>query len=215
VPRTVEFRSEPLPKTTIGKVLRRELRGSPGPATPPAAPSTPPPPAASHCVHLRDGRAVTLRAITAADAPEIEQAFERLSVQSRYDRFMRHKKHLDGEALQRGVHPRAGRDFALVATIPAADGIDIVGAAQYVRADEADARTCEFAVTVAEDWRRCDLAATLMTGLFDQARRDGYLTIEGWVAASNTAMLELARKLGFTAEPAPRDAAVQHVERRL
>ena len=31
VPRFVEFRSEPLPKTPIGKILRRELRQ---PATP-------------------------------------------------------------------------------------------------------------------------------------------------------------------------------------
>ncbi len=42
VPRIVEFRSEPLPKTNIGKILRRELRGAhaaatAGPAAPPAA----------------------------------------------------------------------------------------------------------------------------------------------------------------------------------
>ncbi len=39
MPRTIEFRSEPLPKTTVGKVLRRELRdapASPAPAAPPA-----------------------------------------------------------------------------------------------------------------------------------------------------------------------------------
>ena len=29
MPRFVEFRSEPLPKTNIGKVLRRELRDAP------------------------------------------------------------------------------------------------------------------------------------------------------------------------------------------
>ncbi|HEY0858006.1 MAG TPA: AMP-binding protein [Albitalea sp.] len=32
MPRIVEFRSEPLPKTNIGKILRRELRDSPAPA---------------------------------------------------------------------------------------------------------------------------------------------------------------------------------------
>ncbi len=35
MPRIVEFRSEPLPKTNIGKILRRELRGAPAAATPP------------------------------------------------------------------------------------------------------------------------------------------------------------------------------------
>ncbi|BDI07318.1 hypothetical protein CATMQ487_42880 [Sphaerotilus microaerophilus] len=213
LPRVVEFRTEPLPKTNIGKVLRRELRGTPG--SPAAEPTAPPSREGAQLVQLRDGRTVTLRAITEADAPEIEQAFERLSAQSRYDRFMRHKKHLDSASLQRGVHPLAGRDFAFVATIPAPDGIDIVGAAQYVRADEGGDQTCEFAVTVAEDWRRCHLATTLMTALLAQAQRDGYTTMEGWVTASNSAMVELAGRLGFTLDPAPGDTAVLRVRHAL
>jgi long-chain acyl-CoA synthetase len=39
MPRIVEFRSEPLPKTNIGKILRRELRDA-STATVPAAPSS-------------------------------------------------------------------------------------------------------------------------------------------------------------------------------
>jgi long-chain acyl-CoA synthetase len=38
MPRVVEFRSEPLPKSNIGKILRRELRDSPA-ATPGTAPT--------------------------------------------------------------------------------------------------------------------------------------------------------------------------------
>jgi hypothetical protein len=49
----------------------------------------------------------------------------RLTTESRYFRFMHHKKQLSGAALRRGVHPRTGRDFAFVATIPAADGITL------------------------------------------------------------------------------------------
>lgn len=166
-------------------------------------------------VRLRDGRQVTLRPIAEADAAEIEQAFERLSAQSRYHRFLRHIKSLDSAVLQRGVHPRPGRDCAFVATIAAADGIDIVGAAQYVRVDEDDDRVCEFSVTVAEDWRRCDLAATLISALWPQARQDGYRIMEGWVAASNTPMLELTRKLGFVLAPAEGEADLWHVQYRL
>ena len=116
------------------------------------APVSPPAP------QLRDGREVTLRAIVETDAAEIGQAFERLSADSRYYRFMQHKRELDPAALERGVHPRPGRDFAFVATSPAADGFDIVGAAQYVHAAGRRARTCEFAITVAEDWRGTGLA---------------------------------------------------------
>jgi RimJ/RimL family protein N-acetyltransferase len=166
-------------------------------------------------LRLRDGRAVTLRAISPADAPEIAQAFERLSAESRYSRFMQHKRRLDPAALDRGVRPRPGRDFAFVATIPAADGIDIVGAAQYVRVKDDDPSTCEFAITMAEDWRGSGLATHLLASLVRRARRDGYTLMEGAVIADNSPMLALARKLKFTAHPMPDDATVIRVERRL
>jgi RimJ/RimL family protein N-acetyltransferase len=166
-------------------------------------------------VSLRDGREVTVRSVAEADAPEIVQAFERLSADSRYYRFAHHKKHLSEAAVERGVRPRPGRDFVFVATVPARDGIDIVGAAQYVRADERDDQTCEFAVTVAEDWRGCGLAGELLASLVRRARRDGYRSMEGWVIAQNAPMLALARKLHFTVEPVPGDATVKRVQRAL
>jgi RimJ/RimL family protein N-acetyltransferase len=166
-------------------------------------------------VTLRDGREVTLRAIVAADAPEIVQAFERLSAQSRYYRFMQHKRQLDDAALQRGVHPRPGRDFVFVATIPAADTIDIVGAAQYVQAGDGNEKTCEFAITVADDWRGSELGTELLASLVRRARRDGYETMEGLVIAENTPMLALARKLKFKGEPVPGDPTVLRMQRAL
>ena len=166
-------------------------------------------------VKLRDGREVTLRAIGAADAPEIVKAFERLTAESRYSRFMQHKRQLDPAALDRGVHPRPGRDFAFVATKPSADGIDIVGAAQYVPAEEGDARTCEFAITLAEDWRGSGLATHLLASRVRRARRDGYTTMEGAVIAGNAPMLALARKLKFTVHQVAEDATVVRVQRTL
>ena len=164
---------------------------------------------------LRDGREVTLRAIVAADAPEIVQAFERLTEASRYSRFMQHKRQLDAAALHRGVHPRPGLDFVFVATTPAADGIDIVGAAQYVRVDDNDPRICEFAITVADDWRGSGLAEHLLASLVRRARRDGYATMEGSVIADNRPMLKLARRLKFVVYPEPDDATVVRVQRTL
>lgn len=166
-------------------------------------------------ITLRDGRGVTLRAIVETDATELVQAFERLSAESRYYRFMRYKKSIDSAALERGVHPRPGSDFAFVATIPAADGIDIVGAGQYVRAGEGNDRICEFAITVAEDWRGIGLATRLLASLVRRARRDGYETMEGWVMAQNRPMLAVARNLHFKTEPVSGDATVLRVRRAL
>lgn len=166
-------------------------------------------------VALRDGRTVTVRAVHATDAPAIIQAFERLTAASRYSRFMQHKRQLDPAALQRGVHPRPGLDFVFVATIPAADGIDIVGAAQYVRVDDDDPRVCEFAITIAEDWRGSGLASQLLSRLVRRARHDGYSTMEGAVIADNRPMLALAGKLKFGVFPEPDDSTVVRVRRAL
>lgn len=166
-------------------------------------------------VRLRDGREVTLREIRETDESEILEAFERLSDESRYSRFLQHKKRIDPAALERGLHPRAGLDFVLVATTPAEDGIDIVGAAQYLPSQSTDARACEFAVTVAEDWRRNGLATALISRLVRRARRDGYETIEGRVLASNLPMLALAHDMRFDVEPATGEAGTLLVRRAL
>jgi acetyltransferase len=168
-----------------------------------------------HRLVLRDGRVVDLRAITETDAPAIQRAFDQLSPQSRYNRFLQHKKHLDPAALARGVHPRPGQDFVLVAIQPLPGGIDIVGAAQYVRASPPDTSTCEFAVTVTEDWRSCGLARELLARLLHRARCDHYVAMLGLVLSDNAPMLALAHRLGFRVEPASAGDSVVQVVRQL
>jgi GNAT superfamily N-acetyltransferase len=164
---------------------------------------------------LRDGREVTLRAVAASDAPAIQRAFDLLSAESRYSRFLQHKKHLSPVALERGIHPVPGRDFVFVATVPRPGGVDVVGAAQYVRATPDDATTCEFAITVAEDWRGCGLARQLLTRLLRRARRDGYAAMMGLVLADNAQMLALTRQLGFSVTPSSEGGSVVQVRRQL
>ncbi|MDZ7651063.1 MAG: GNAT family protein [Burkholderiaceae bacterium] len=169
-------------------------------------------------VFLTDGRRVTLRAILEADAAEIVQAFERLSADSRYLRFMQHKRAIDAAVLHRGVRPIPGEEGVFVATVPAADGIDIVGAARFVRSasNVGDARDiCEFAITVAEAWRGSGLATELLRSLVRRARHDGYRIIEGFVLAENRPMLALARRLHFEIAPQPGDATTLRVWRSL
>jgi acetyltransferase len=162
---------------------------------------------------LRDGRSVTLRAIAPADTGELVQAFERLSVQSRYLRFGEHKKELERACLERSTRPLPGSEFAVVATVPAADGYDIVGVAHYVPAR--DPHVCEFAVIVADDWQRGGLAKRLMRTLVHRAQRDGFRAIEGSVVADNAAMLTLAKRLRFAVAAVPGDATAYLARREL
>ena len=147
-------------------------------------------------VTLRDGRTVRIRAIDPSDEAELLRAFDRLSPAARYMRFMRFVNDPNLERFRRllASFPEAGT--AVVATMPAADGIDIVGAAFFVFGS--DASTCEFAINVAAEFGGAGLGGTLMRALIDAARQRGLRTMEGFVLADNKSMLGLARRLGFT-----------------
>jgi len=156
---------------------------------------------------LRDGRSVHVRALRAADEAELLQTFERLSDAARYMRFMRVVRNPDRERLRAllATFPEAG--IGVVATVPAADGIDIVGSAIVIFT--ADRTSGEFAITVASEFGGSGLATRLMTTLIDEAKRRGLKTLEGIVLTQNQSMLRLARRLGFRIESEPGDPTVR------
>lgn len=157
-------------------------------------------------VTLRDGRAVHIRTVSPADETELLQAFGRLTGDARYMRFMRVVRDPNLENLRKvlGSFPAGG--IGVVATIPAADGIDIVGSAIAVFAS--DRTSCEFATTVASEFGGVGLATALLTTLIDEATRHGLREMEGFVLSQNQPMLRLARRLGFSIKYDPGDASV-------
>ena len=160
-----------------------------------------------HDITLRDGRTVHLRAVTPADEAEVLQAFERMSDEARYMRFMRVVRTPDLQRLREVLasFPEAG--IGLVATVPASDGLDIVGSA--VAVFSADRSSCEFAVNVAAGFGGVGLATLLMTALIDEARRRGLKEMEGFVLSQNHGMLAVAKRLGFRIAYEPGDASVR------
>lgn len=158
---------------------------------------------------LRDGRDVVLREIGAHDKAEMQDAFQRLSADSRYTRFMMAMRELSPAMLEAATHPVAGRDFALVAVSGEGAAEDIVAGARYVGEPGSD--TCEFAVTVADDWHGLGLASRLLGILIANARAQGLRCMEGYVLALNTPMRRLAQRLGFTDRQCPDDATTRLV----
>jgi acetyltransferase len=61
-----------------------------------------------------------------------------------------------------------------------------------------DARSCEFALVVADDWQRRGLGHALLDRLVAIARERGLERMVGWVSAESAAMLRLTNGLGFT-----------------
>lgn len=162
---------------------------------------------------LRDGRVVRIRAVSPADEAELVQAFGRMSEEARYLRFMGSVGELDLGRLRKTLAAFPETGIGIVATVPAEDGIDIVGSAVYFL--ERDPTRCEFAITVASRFGGVGLATTLMTALIQAAKRRGICELNGFVLAQNQPMLRLARRLGFSIAPDPDDGSVRICRLRL
>ena len=159
-------------------------------------------------ITLRDGRSVSVRAVRPTDEAEIVQAFDRMSEDARYMRFMRFVREPNMERLRKALASFPESGVGIVATVPADDGIDIVGSTIAIDREPTRHR-CEFAINVDDrssavpDWRHADEDA-------DRRRqRRGLKVMEGFVLAENQSMLRLARRLGFTIAPDPEDRAVR------
>lgn len=160
-------------------------------------------------VHLRDGRQVTVREIDPQDKAAMRAAFERLSAPARYTRFMAPLRELSDATLEAATHPAPGREFALVAVDSAGAPATIVAGARYVGAPAS--HTCEFALTVADEWSAQGLGGRLLPLLIAHASAQGLQCMEGYVLAGNTAMRRLARRLGFADTQCPDDPGLRIV----
>jgi acetyltransferase len=156
---------------------------------------------------LRDGRAVHIRAVRTSDEAQYLQAFARMDAQARRMRFMRAVREPNMERFRKLLASFPANAIAIVATVPAADGTDIVGSAMAVILG--DRKSCEFAITVDAAFGGAGLATTLMRALIDAAKARGLQEMEGYVLAANLPMLRLAQRLGFSVNSDPDDATVR------
>jgi acetyltransferase len=134
---------------------------------------------------------VTLRPIRPEDA-EMEKAFVcSLSAESRYFRFMNTIKELSPALLVRFTQIDYDRDMAFIAV----EDDRAIGISRY--ATNPDGESCEFALVIAEDWKRRGLGSRMMRALIEVARARGLKRMIGHVLAENHAMLALCGGLGF------------------
>jgi len=163
---------------------------------------------------LPDGTDVSVRPIRPEDA-EIEQDFvKNLSAESKYFRFMQSVSELTPMMLARFTQIDYDREMALIAVknehTPDAH---ILGVVRYV--SNPDKQSCEFALTVADEWQQKGIGRQLMQRLMTVARDRGIEIMEGEVLSNNSKMLRLCERLGFRAAHNPGDPDVVSVRRHL
>ena len=165
-------------------------------------------------LQLADGRRLTIRPIRPEDARMEQEFVRRLSDQSRYFRFMQMVHELTPQLLARFTQIDYDREMALIAVAEQDQGAELqVAVARY--SVDPDEVSCEFALTVADDWQGLGIGHHLMRELMRTARRRGLERIHGEVLSANRHMLGLMRRLEFKIMSAPDDPELKLVDREL
>jgi acetyltransferase len=150
---------------------------------------------------------ITVRPIGRADAGAFLAFFDRLSPQSRYERFQYAIQQVPPSLLRLLVDTDPRSHVALAAF----DAGILVGEARYVHEGEG----AEFAIAVADDWQRRGVGRRLLHALLGHARRNSLKRLDGEVLAWNRAMLGFVEQQGFRVRSHPQDARLLRVELAL
>jgi acetyltransferase len=172
---------------------------------------------AGYPAHLTDslpllyGFDLTVRAIHPEDAMLTGEFLRGLSSESGYQRFLGPPPKPTPEILHRFTHIDYRQEMALVAVVFVGGVETEIGVVRYVVHENGLA--CELAIVVADAWQRRGIGRMLLQRLIEHAAAAGLQHVDGYVLATNQAMLNLARSLGFRVEPVPGDATVRHIIR--
>jgi acetyltransferase len=147
-------------------------------------------------VQLSDARLVTIRPILPSDLDALRAFFAALSRATLRFRFHSSINELP-EHLLRGFmvsHLAHGAFVAEINDGPVEQPTMLVAEARFIR--NADSESAEFALVVADNWRRIGLGTTLTRILAQRARFSGVRRLWGDILEDNKAMRGLAHSLG-------------------
>ncbi len=148
-------------------------------------------------ITLKDSTPVVIRPIRPDDADELQDVFQRLSIQSIYLRFLSYKKELtDEEARQLSTVDYTSR-MAFVATWKENEIESVIGVARYAILDPEHPEMAEAAVVVQDKYQGLGLGKHLLKRLVLYARAKGIQCLRGNLQVGNDRMLLLVKRSGL------------------
>lgn len=147
---------------------------------------------------LGDGTDVWVRMLRAEDQDLLAQGFERLSEQSRYQRFLAAKPKLSGSELDYLVNVDLDNHVAVGALVAKKEGEpEGIGIARFVRYDD-EPDVAEVAVAVIDDYQGLGLGRLLLRYLVSAARERGIRAFRADCFTTNYPMRSLFEEIGPT-----------------
>ena len=162
-----------------------------------------------------NGREITLRPIRPEDEAQHRRFLEQLDPEDIRMRIFQTRRELPRSELARLTQIDYDREMAFIAEGSDAQGApETLGVARTV--SDPDRVEAEFAIIVRSDLKGAGLGKLLFAQLIEHARSRGIGRLVGIILRENTRMLNLARAMGFEADPAePADSGVRRVVRTL
>ena len=142
---------------------------------------------------LRDGTRVRIRPILPEDAPRLFALYDRLSHQTRYQRFFSVMKGLPPDWSHRFANVDYRRRMALVAERDLDWRPELIGVARYE--PSAEQGTAEVAIVVQDFWQGRGLGTILLKDILRAAEANGIHRFCAHVLADNHRMLALLSRL--------------------
>jgi RimJ/RimL family protein N-acetyltransferase len=147
---------------------------------------------------LRNGLAVTIRALRADDREKIARAVRGLERESIYTRLFSYRAELTETALDRIMHFDPASEVVLVVTIGSGTAETVIGSGRYiVGPGDQGRRSAEVAFMVEEDYHGLGIAGRVLGHLAAIARAQGIAALEAVVLAGNKAMLAVFARSGL------------------
>jgi len=144
---------------------------------------------------LEDGIQINLRPVHPTDEPKVRELFYGLSTRSLYTRFMGGVRWVSHRQLQRFVYVDHRNVACIVATLPAADGDEIIASAGYYLDPKTNRAEVDFVVKDA--WQGKGIGGHLFRHLTAIARRNGLSGFTAEVLFDNKPMQALLRNSGL------------------
>jgi acetyltransferase len=144
-------------------------------------------------IRLKSGRQVAIRQVRPEDGPHLAAAYDHLSPESRYRRFLSAKPHLRPSEVRYLVNTDGSTHVGLMAVSPQNPNW-ILGVGRYVTLSD-DPQAAEFAVVVGDPFQGEGLGTALLERLADIAIAHGLTRFQATMLADNEPAHRLLHRL--------------------
>jgi acetyltransferase len=148
-------------------------------------------------IELKDGTPATIRPIRPDDAALLQSAFNHLSPQTIYFRFLKSFKELSDEQARHFANVDYKDRMAFVGTISKDDAESLIAVARYDVRVDIEPGAAESAIVVRDDFQNRGMGTAIMLYLIQYAREHGVSAFIATTHTTNTRIMGFIKRSGL------------------